>query len=130
MRRPPRRDRKLRLKLQQNWCRRPIRSSRTCMVRSARMRLDLPLSAVQAAELRVPPLPEPFASWFTHRGWRPHPHQLALLDAAKQGRDALLIAPTGGGKTLAGFLPSLVDLAQGSAPKPGARVCLHTLYVS
>ena len=100
------------------------------MVRSARMRLDLPVSAVQAAELRVPPLPEPFASWFTHRGWRPHPHQLALLDAAKQGRDALLIAPTGGGKTLAGFLPSLVDLAQRSAPKPGARAGLHTLYVS
>src|SRR6478672_10634088 len=100
------------------------------MVRSARMRLDLPVSAVQAAELRVPPLPEPFASWFTHRGWRPHPHQLALLDAAKQGRDALLIAPTGGGKTLAGFLPSLVDLAQRSAPKPGASAGLHTLYVS
>jgi ATP-dependent Lhr-like helicase len=36
----------------------------------------------------------------------------------------LLIAPTGGGKTLAGFLPSLVDLAQN--PRPG----LHTIYIS
>lgn len=36
----------------------------------------------------------------------------------------LLIAPTGGGKTLAGFLPTLVDLA--SQPHAG----LHTLYVS
>ncbi len=36
----------------------------------------------------------------------------------------LLIAPTGGGKTLAGFLPSLVDLAEN--PHPG----LHTLYIS
>jgi len=36
----------------------------------------------------------------------------------------LLIAPTGGGKTLAGFLPSLVELAD------GAHQGLHTLYVS
>jgi ATP-dependent Lhr-like helicase len=36
----------------------------------------------------------------------------------------LLIAPTGGGKTLAGFLPTLAEL--GPAPPPG----LHTLYVS
>ncbi len=36
----------------------------------------------------------------------------------------LLIAPTGGGKTLAGFLPTLVELA--NDPRDG----LHTLYVS
>jgi ATP-dependent helicase Lhr and Lhr-like helicase len=42
-------------------------------------------------------LSEPFASWFARRGWRPHEHQLTLLDAAGSGRDALLIAPTGGG---------------------------------
>jgi ATP-dependent helicase Lhr and Lhr-like helicase len=47
-----------------------------------------------------------------------------MLDAANAGESVLLIAPTGGGKTLAGFLPSLVDLA--SNPRPG----LHTLYVS
>lgn len=68
--------------------------------------------------------PEPFASWFASRGWQPRAHQLAVLDAARAGENALLIAPTGGGKTLAGFLPSLVELAQG--PKAG----LHTLYVS
>ena len=64
-----------------------------------------------------PPLPEPFAGWFARRGWEPHPHQLALL--ARAGDPAtLLIAPTGGGKTLAGFLPSLVEL--GAAPAAGA----------
>jgi ATP-dependent Lhr-like helicase len=36
----------------------------------------------------------------------------------------LLIAPTGGGKTLAGFLPSLADLATGT------HAGLHTLYIS
>ena len=69
-------------------------------------------------------LPERFAQWFACRGWTPHPHQLTLLKAARQGRSALLIAPTGGGKTLAGFLPSLVELAE--VPAEG----LHTLYVS
>lgn len=69
-------------------------------------------------------LPQAFAAWFAARGWRPHAHQLALLAAARAGRSALLVAPTGGGKTLAGFLPSLVELA--AAPREG----LHTLYVS
>jgi ATP-dependent Lhr-like helicase len=70
------------------------------------------------------PLPEPFDAWFRMRGWRPHRHQLEMLVAADAGRSALLVAPTGGGKTLAGFLPSLVDLA--ADPRPG----LHTLYIS
>lgn len=69
-------------------------------------------------------LPEPFAGWFAGRGWRPHQHQLDMLEAARRGQSALLVAPTGGGKTLAGFLPSLIALA--GAPQPG----LHTLYIS
>ncbi|WP_159348894.1 ligase-associated DNA damage response DEXH box helicase [Roseomonas harenae] len=69
-------------------------------------------------------LPEPFAGWFAARGWTPRPHQIALWKAAKAGESALLIAPTGGGKTLAGFLPSLLDLH--AEPREG----LHTLYVS
>jgi ATP-dependent Lhr-like helicase len=55
-------------------------------------------------------LPELFAGWFTSRGWQPHPHQLTLLKAARQGLSTLLVAPTGGGKTLAGFLPSLLGV--------------------
>ena len=69
-------------------------------------------------------LPGPIAAWFQARGWTPHRHQLEMLQAARDGRSTLLIAPTGGGKTLAGFLPSLVELAE--AP----RVGLHTLYIS
>jgi ATP-dependent Lhr-like helicase len=71
-------------------------------------------------------LPEPFASWFGGRGWTPRPHQLAVLDTVRQGRSALLVAPTGGGKTLAGFLPSLVMIAG----RPAGPAALHTLYVS
>lgn len=47
-----------------------------------------------------------------------------MLDAARDGVSALLIAPTGGGKTLAGFLASLVELSEN--PCEG----LHTLYIS
>src|SRR6185436_7320538 len=51
------------------------------------------------------------------------------------GKSVLLIAPTGAGKTLAGFLPSLVDLAQKNVrretPRPGEPVIgPHTLYIS
>jgi ATP-dependent helicase Lhr and Lhr-like helicase len=55
-------------------------------------------------------LPDHFQQWFAARGWTPRAHQLALLEKARADRSALLIAPTGAGKTLAGFLPSLVEL--------------------
>ncbi len=88
--------------------------------------------AVRATKTSLAPaprqaLPEPFEAWFKARGWRPHAHQLQLLELARQGRDALLIAPTGGGKTLAGFLPSLVDL---TLRPPKTQRAIHTLYVS
>jgi ATP-dependent Lhr-like helicase len=74
-------------------------------------------------------LPAIFTDWFSARGWAPRPHQLALLEAARAGEHALLVAPTGAGKTLAGFLPSLVDLAA-RTPSERRAVGVHTLYVS
>ncbi|MEO0784371.1 MAG: ligase-associated DNA damage response DEXH box helicase [Pseudomonadota bacterium] len=71
-------------------------------------------------------LPTSFTSWFAGRGWTPRPHQLELTKTALEGDSALLIAPTGGGKTLAGFLASLVELSQAKANIPR----LHTLYIS
>lgn len=47
-----------------------------------------------------------------------------MLEAAEAGQSALLIAPTGGGKTLAGFLPSLIQLHRQRMEG------LHTVYVS
>src|SRR6195952_5496998 len=61
-------------------------------------------------------LPETFLRWFAGRGWSPREHQLALLAKARNDRSALLIAPTGAGKTLAGFLPTLVELSASTSP--------------
>jgi ATP-dependent helicase Lhr and Lhr-like helicase len=69
-------------------------------------------------------LPVPLSDWFAAKGWHPRRHQLDMLAAARRGESALLVAQTGAGKTLAGFLPSLVELTE--QPTDG----LHTLYVS
>jgi ATP-dependent Lhr-like helicase len=68
-------------------------------------------------------LPPALAQWFDQQGWTLHPHQTDMLARASDPA-TLLIAPTGGGKTLAGFLPTLSEL--GTNPAPG----LHTLYIS
>ena len=69
-------------------------------------------------------LPPVLEQWFAARDWTPRVHQRAMLAAARRGDHALLVAPTGAGKTLAGFLPTLTDLIE----QPTDR--LHTLYVS
>ena len=68
-------------------------------------------------------LPPALEAWFTAQGWALHPHQRDMLARGSAG-STLLIAPTGGGKTLAGFLPSLAELAEGQ------HKGLHTLYIS
>ncbi|PZU83753.1 MAG: ligase-associated DNA damage response DEXH box helicase [Shinella sp.] len=76
-------------------------------------------------------LPAPFIRWFAEKGWRPRAHQLELLQKARGGESLLLIAPTGAGKTLAGFLPSLTELAERGRLPPGAPFTgVHTLYIS
>ena len=73
----------------------------------------------------APPfLPAAIEGWFTARGWAVRPHQRAMLEADLAGQDALLVSATGSGKSLAGFLPSLVELVE------TAHEGLHTLYVS
>ena len=69
-------------------------------------------------------LPPQLRTWFATRGWSPRRHQLDMLARARAGRHALLVAATGAGKTLSGFLPTLADLIE--RPTDG----LHTLYVS
>lgn len=70
------------------------------------------------------PLHAQITEWFASKGWAPRAHQLDVLEATEAGASALLIAPTGAGKTLAGFLPTINDLIE--HPRAG----LHTLYLS
>ncbi len=66
---------------------------------------------------------EPFEEWFSSRKWAVRPHQREMV--RRSGESALLlVAPTGGGKTLAGFLPSLAEIPLRQSAG------LHTLYVS
>ena len=76
-------------------------------------------------------LPAPFQAWFKQKGWLPRPHQLELLRRTAGGESMLLIAPTGAGKTLAGFLPALTDLSRRGRIPPGSGFTgIHTLYIS
>ena len=80
--------------------------------------------------MSVAGIPPEIAEWFAGRGWRVRRHQAEMLEAADAGQHALLVADTGAGKTLAGFLPTLADFTPsrlGGKPAPDG---LHTLYVS
>ena len=75
-------------------------------------------------------IPPEIEAWFARRDWRVRRHQSEMLTADDAGLHALLVADTGAGKTLAGFLPTLVAFTPsrlGDAPPPEG---LHTLYVS
>lgn len=73
-------------------------------------------------------LPQPIARWFAARGWELRWHQAAMIAKAEARRPTLLIAPTGAGKTLAGFLPSLIELT--GRRRRVAPQGTHTLYIS
>ncbi|MGO9982592.1 MAG: DEAD/DEAH box helicase, partial [Rhodomicrobium sp.] len=77
-----------------------------------------PLKSFHAS---VPPYVE---AWFAGRGWLPHSYQRAMVEAFRARQSTLLIAPTGAGKTLSGFLPSLIDIHETRAQ------AIHTVYVS
>ena len=69
-------------------------------------------------------IPSSFRQWFDQQGWKILPHQREMVSRYQQGQSTLLTAPTGTGKTLAGFLGSLIDITE-TKPKG-----LHTLYIS
>ncbi|PZO83794.1 MAG: ligase-associated DNA damage response DEXH box helicase [Micavibrio aeruginosavorus] len=68
----------------------------------------------------------PLTHWLASKGWSWFPHQVESLKAAMEGKNVLICAPTGAGKTLAGFLPSFMDLHMLGGKFEG----LHTLYIS
>ena len=63
-------------------------------------------------------MPRAFQEWFAGRGWAARSHQLEMVAKGRAGRDALLIAPTGG----AAWISDLVngDAFTGSCSTPAA----------
>ena len=68
-------------------------------------------------------LPRKFQNWINKRNWGLHTHQIDVLTNSDR-KSQLLIAPTGSGKTLSGFLPTLIELDRVNFSG------LHTVYVS
>ena len=75
-------------------------------------------------------VPPEIAAWFAARAWRVRRHQSEMLAASDAGRHALLVADTGAGKTLAGFLPTLAAFCPSRLDGAAVPEGLHTLYVS
>ncbi len=69
-------------------------------------------------------LPEYLQQWFRSKSWTIHPYQQTMFEHFKQKNSVLLVAPTGGGKTLASFLPALENISETHYQG------LHTLYIS
>ncbi len=68
-------------------------------------------------------------AWFTGAFAAPTPAQEGAWDAISSGRDTLVVAPTGSGKTLSAFLWSLDRLASTPPPEEPRHRC-RVLYVS
>lgn len=75
-------------------------------------------------------VPREISEWFAGRNWRVRDHQAAMLAASDAGQHAMLVADTGAGKTLAGFLPTLADFCPSRIGDGKLPEGLHTLYVS
>ena len=69
---------------------------------------------------------EPVASWFRHTFGTPTPPQDQGWPIIARGENALILSPTGSGKTLTAFLWSLDRLLRDPGGTPGVRV----IYVS
>ena len=51
-------------------------------------------------------------SWFSAQGWKPFPFQVASWEAFLDGKNGLLNAPTGSGKTYALWFPIILNYLQ------------------
>ena len=68
-------------------------------------------------------IPNKILNWINTKNWTLHEHQIRMFESFETSAQ-LLIAPTGSGKTLSGFLPTLAELYLNPSEK------LHTLYIS
>ncbi|MWV28722.1 ligase-associated DNA damage response DEXH box helicase [Aurantiacibacter rhizosphaerae] len=77
-----------------------------------------------------PAIPPEITDWFASRDWRVRRHQAEMLAASDAGKHAMLVADTGAGKTLAGFLPTLAAFCPSRIGEGERPQGLHTLYIS
>ncbi|WP_432201967.1 ligase-associated DNA damage response DEXH box helicase [Erythrobacter sp. W53] len=89
-----------------------------------------PLSNATPGDVPQVVVPPEIEGWFSGRGWRIRQHQTDMLAASDAGKHAMLVADTGAGKTLAGFLPTLAAFAPSRVGDDTAPDGLHTIYVS
>lgn len=76
-------------------------------------------------------IPRIFKQWFESKQWAIRPYQKSMVRAFANKQSSLLIAPTGAGKTLSGFIPCLIDLhKQLQQGLSNQEIGLHTVYVS
>ena len=68
-------------------------------------------------------LPPIFEQWFAQQGWQLRDYQAHMLSQARANRSTLLVAPTGAGKTLSGFLATLCELNE--TPQTAAAPISH-----
>src|SRR4051794_41458633 len=72
---------------------------------------------------------EPSRAWFTAAFAEPTPAQVGAWEAIGAGRHALVVAPTGSGKTLSAFLWSLDRLLTSERPEDRTKRT-RVLYIS
>jgi len=65
-----------------------------------------------------------FTNWIRNKGWSYYDYQLKVLEAVYKKEDALVVSPTGSGKTVAGFLPTIIE------SDVYKKNVLYTLYIS
>ncbi|VWX49616.1 putative ATP-dependent helicase lhr [Micrococcus luteus] len=85
-------------------------------------------TATPAADVVLGRFTEPTRAWFTGAFEAPTPAQLGAWDAISSGRHALVIAPTGSGKTLSSFLWALDSFVR--EPATEGTAATRVLYVS
>ena len=65
-----------------------------------------------------------FTKWMNSNKWKYFDYQLKVLKTIEKKKDLLIVSPTGTGKTIAGFLPAIIDITDEKQSK------LHTIYIS
>ena len=90
---------------------------------------EAPAAGQADADAPLAGFSEPTRAWFQAAFAAPTPAQVGAWRAISAGRNALVVAPTGSGKTLSAFLWSLDRLA--AQPRPPERLSrCRVLYVS